>query len=59
MTYLGGLTIQFISDASGSRADLRQDGGISKQQAMAFVASRYPHIKAEMTSGRLDWVYTE
>lgn len=59
VTYLGGLTIQFISDGSGSRAALREDPGISKQQAMAFVAGRYPHIKAELTSGRLDWVYLE
>jgi len=59
VTYLGGVTIDFVSDGGGSRALLREDAGISKQQAMAFVAARYPGIRAEMTGGRLDWVYTE
>lgn len=59
VTYLGGVTIEFVRDGGGSRALLREDAGISKQQAMAFVAARYPGIRAEMTGGRLAWVYTE
>jgi len=57
VTYFGGLTVEYMTEGGSNMAVLREDPSISKQQAIAFMARRYPGIKAEVVAGRTEWAY--
>ena len=57
VTYFGGLTVEYKTEGGSNAAVLRDDPSIGKQQAIAFMARRYPGIKAEVVTGRTQWAY--
>ena len=57
VTYLGALTVEYKTEGGSNAAVLRDDPLITKQQAIAFMARRYPGIKGEVVTGRMDWMY--
>jgi hypothetical protein len=57
VTYLGALTVEYKTEGGSNAAVLRADPSISKQQAIAYLARRYPGIKGEVVTGRTEWGY--
>ena len=57
VTYLGGIDAQIASEGMHSFAILRDNPAITRQQAAAFMARRYPRIGNQLVTGKLDWLY--
>lgn len=57
MTYLGALTVQYGSQGLANTASLRTDPSITKEQARAYLARRFPQITRELSAGRMEWAY--
>ena len=57
VTYVGALTVEYKTEGGTNAAVLRDDPSSTKQQAIAFMARRYPGIKGEVVTGRMDWMY--
>jgi hypothetical protein len=57
VTYLGALTVQYGSQGLANTASLRADPSITKEQASAYLARRFPQITRELSTGRMEWAY--